>query len=101
MAMGAPGGASAGRSRPIGHESGGGRPPSVIRALRHGGAAGSGCRAFYARFNASDYVNQRTGRIERDPAANQVIDPESRSCQADPQGGSLCAPRCATSHRAL
>lgn len=35
------------------------------------------CSEFYARFDASQYVNQRTGRLDRDPTTNEIIDPES------------------------
>jgi hypothetical protein len=35
------------------------------------------CEEFYARFDISDYVDQRTGRINRDPTTNEVTDPET------------------------
>lgn len=35
------------------------------------------CEEFYARFNVSDLVSQKTGRVERDPTTNEILDPET------------------------
>lgn len=33
------------------------------------------CEEFYAGFDASELVDPRTGRVERDPTTNEILDP--------------------------
>jgi hypothetical protein len=40
-------------------------------------AAEDECEAFASRTNATDFVNPRTGRLDRDPTTNEIIDPET------------------------
>lgn len=35
------------------------------------------CMRKASNFRARDYVNQNTGRIDRDPTTNEIIDPET------------------------
>lgn len=35
------------------------------------------CDQMAARFHASEYVNPTTGRIDRDPTTNEIVDPDT------------------------
>jgi hypothetical protein len=35
------------------------------------------CEDLARRTDVTDYVNQRTGRLDRDPTTNEILDPES------------------------
>jgi len=40
-------------------------------------AAERQCEDFARRTHATDFVNQRTGRLDRDPTTNEILDPET------------------------
>lgn len=35
------------------------------------------CEDYAARTSVRDYVDQRSGRIERDPTTNEIVDPDT------------------------
>ena len=40
-------------------------------------AAERRCEDFADRTDVTDFVNQRTGRLDRDPTTNEILDPET------------------------